>query len=200
MAEAVDFPGANTTFLGGDRGDVSDLRCFANGKAIVSAWKLTPEEIEEVRRTGTVFVSSLSGKVLFPIFIGSETSVRRVVADYGDVWQRPDPDGPRCFVPDCARRGEIFPVVGFDAIGARWDPHTPVPYRLEIPRLLCEDHAETFDPQVFFSPAAREHMSAMIVAAGKPEPDFSRLDTEWRPHTDPAYAELRDGGEARLWF
>jgi hypothetical protein len=89
MAEAVQFAGANTIYRAPEgREDVSDLHVFRNQQAIVSAWKLTPEELAEVNRTGTVFLSVLSGGVLYPVFLGSEESVRLLVADYGQVWKR----------------------------------------------------------------------------------------------------------------
>lgn len=89
MGIPADFPGANKVYRAPDgREDVGDLAVFFNGSAIVSAWKLDPAELAEVNRTGTVFLSVLSGGVLFPVAVGSEESIRLMVADYGQVWQR----------------------------------------------------------------------------------------------------------------
>jgi hypothetical protein len=41
-----------------------------------------------VNRTGCVFLSVLSGRTFYPVYLGSEESVRRLVADYGPVWNR----------------------------------------------------------------------------------------------------------------
>lgn len=98
MAAAVDFLGSNKVFHApAGREDVSDLHTFFNGACIVSAWQPTDAEIEEIVRTRRIFLSSFSGMVLYPVFLGSESVVRSVVVDYGKVWGRPDAgvqDGP----------------------------------------------------------------------------------------------------------
>lgn len=88
MASPVDFPGSNFTFTSpaGREDTILDLKAFINGNAIVSAWKLSDEEMEEVKRTGTVFLMTLSGTVVYPTFVGSERQVRLMVADTGKVW------------------------------------------------------------------------------------------------------------------
>lgn len=91
MAEAVDFPGSNFRFLAPPgRDDVADLHTFRQpgGPCNVSCWKLTPEELEEVVRTGRVFLSVMSGPAFYPAFLGSESVVRGVAVDYGPVWAR----------------------------------------------------------------------------------------------------------------
>lgn len=91
MAEAIKFPGANMVFKAPPgREDIVDLHNFRqpNGPANVSCWKLTPEELEEINRTGCVFLSVMSGNNFFPAFVGSEGVVRSVVADYGMLWER----------------------------------------------------------------------------------------------------------------
>jgi hypothetical protein len=89
MGWPADFPGSNFTFLAPEgREDVSDLPVFRSGVANVSAWQLSPEELEEVNRTGKVFVSVLSGDIFFPVAVGSEESIRAMVADFGKVWPR----------------------------------------------------------------------------------------------------------------
>lgn len=186
MAEAVDFPGSNKVF-GPPPGseNCGSLHTFVNGHAIVSAWRPTPEELEEINRTGMIFTSSLSGLTLFPLYVGSESEVRRVVADCGPVWQRSP-----CFNKGCDRAGTHFPTICFG----------PGPYRLEVPQLACQNCQLFFDPKAFFGPQAREAMSAMIMSAGAEQPDFDDLRVEWRSKDDPVYVELAGGGQARLWF
>lgn len=67
--------------------NVLPLPIFRNGKCCVSCWELTQEELAEINRTGRVYVSIFSGKTQPPVFVGSETTVREVVADYG-LWKR----------------------------------------------------------------------------------------------------------------
>ncbi len=89
MGRGVDFGGSNTVYKAPEgREDVADLHAFANGKCIVSCWELDDAEIEEIVRTRRVFLSSFSGRVLYPSFVGSERAVMSVVADYGPIWKR----------------------------------------------------------------------------------------------------------------
>lgn len=91
MAEAVYFSGANFMFAAPmGREDVCDLHTFRqpNGPANVSCWRLSADELEEIKRTGCVFLTVQSGRMFFPAFVGSETSVRLLVVDTGAVWER----------------------------------------------------------------------------------------------------------------
>ena len=91
MAYAVDFAGSNFTFKAPEgREDVSDLHTFRQrgGTCNMSCWQLSPEEIEEVSRTGRIYLSVMSGALFYPVFLGSESRVRSVVVDYGPVWER----------------------------------------------------------------------------------------------------------------
>lgn len=98
MADAINFPGSNFTFTAPpDRDDVRDLHSFRqhDGPCNVSCWELRPEELDEVNRTGKVFLSVMSGLSFYPTFVGSERMVRSVVVDYGKVWDRgPWPPAP----------------------------------------------------------------------------------------------------------
>jgi hypothetical protein len=92
MAETIDFPGTNMKLLApGGSENVGELNTFTNGYCSVSCWRLTPAEIDEVVRTGCIFVSILSGRTQPPIFVGGEDEVRGVVVDYGGVWQKGQP-------------------------------------------------------------------------------------------------------------
>lgn len=198
MARAVDFEGSNKVIHAPPgREDVNDLHTFVNGTAIVSAWQLDPDELKEVTRTGRVFLSSLSGLTLFPVFVGSETEVRRMVADYGKVWGRtPGERRAICANPLCAAAATHFPVIHF---GPAKHPG-PLPYKLEAPKGLCLGCQPGFDPAAFFADEAKADMGKMIVANGMPQPDFDRLELEWLPIDHPHFAEIAGGGEARLWF
>jgi len=90
MAEAIQFSGANMLLRApaAMRESVNDLWAFTNGKCSVSCWQLSPDEIEEVARTGKIFLSVFSGSSQPPVVLGSEESVRAVVADSGGVWKR----------------------------------------------------------------------------------------------------------------
>lgn len=63
------------------------LPVFRNGVCCVSAWELSDKELVEVVRTRRVFVAVMYGMSQPPVFVGSESDVREVVADYG-VWKR----------------------------------------------------------------------------------------------------------------
>lgn len=87
MATSVDFQGTNTRLLGG-ADDVEDMTVFRNGKCVVSCWQLTPEELEEVKRTGMVWLSVFSGPTSPPVCVGSEEIIRDLVGRYGGAWPR----------------------------------------------------------------------------------------------------------------
>lgn len=86
MATPVSFPGSNHVFgpPKGQEDSVSSLETFVNGACIVSCWQLSPEELAEVNRAGgRVYLSSQSGLTLFPVYVGSGSTVRDVVGQFG---------------------------------------------------------------------------------------------------------------------
>lgn len=88
MAQSIDWEGTNFTLLppsGVDETQCSTMRAFFNGACFVSCWEPSPAELEEIIRTGQVF-ASLWGHPP-PLFIGSESAVHEVVADFGPVWK-----------------------------------------------------------------------------------------------------------------
>lgn len=90
MGNGVEFPGANRRYAppeGVSEEQCKTLHVFTNGKCLVSCWEFTDEEIAEIVRTRRAFVSVWSGGTLFPIFVGSESVTRGVVADFGAVWK-----------------------------------------------------------------------------------------------------------------
>lgn len=90
MAEGVEFAGANRRYAppeGVSEDQCKTLHVFTNGACLVSCWQLSDDEIAEVIRSRRVFLSVWSGGTLFPVFVGSESVTRGVVADYGGVWK-----------------------------------------------------------------------------------------------------------------
>lgn len=54
----------------------------------ISCWQMSPEELAEINASGgKVFISIFMGKTQPPVFVGSESSTRALIADYG-VWKR----------------------------------------------------------------------------------------------------------------
>lgn len=91
MAEPIDFEGSTDHFgpPPGHEEDIGWLHCFRNGIVVVSAWKLSPEELAEVNANGgVVFMSVRSGQDVFPVFVGTEKVVASVVVDEGGVWKK----------------------------------------------------------------------------------------------------------------
>jgi hypothetical protein len=71
MAKPVGFDQANTV-LGpppGRADEIDPLFIYRYNGQCVSCWRLSPEELEEVKRTGCIFVNVLSGETQPPILI-----------------------------------------------------------------------------------------------------------------------------------
>jgi len=93
MSDPHDFEGANC-HLGPPPGleeMVGWLHIFSNGRANVSAWKPTPEELRRLNAGESIFVSVMSGShegkpVVFPMFVGTEEATKAIVMDTGRVW------------------------------------------------------------------------------------------------------------------
>lgn len=89
MKGIVKFEGCNAVFSAPEgRDDVSDLPLFRGPIANVFAVELTNSEHAEYMRTGHIYVSILSGATFFPVYVGTESTVREIAADYGPVWKR----------------------------------------------------------------------------------------------------------------
>ena len=88
MSAPVSFHGSNG-LLGAPAGseNIDALPVFRNGTCCVSAWELSEEELAEVIKTKRVFLSVFFGNSQPPVYVGSESSMREMVADYG-VWKR----------------------------------------------------------------------------------------------------------------
>lgn len=91
MAAGIDFKGTNRRFRApeGDEETIGSIDVFDNGSCMITAWQLTAEELAEINKSGTVYLSMLSSPNLVPHFVGSESTVRMVAADYGKgVWPK----------------------------------------------------------------------------------------------------------------
>lgn len=66
MAKPIEFKGHNCTLTAEG---CLDLPVYRDGETVKSCWKLTPEELEEVQRTGEVWVEIWSGPSQPPIFV-----------------------------------------------------------------------------------------------------------------------------------
>lgn len=87
MSKGVDFEGSNILFRGGAE-NINDIRAFRNKNCVVTCFELTEEEIKEICESKRIFVSQFFGGNLVPHYAATEESVRKMVADYGGVWQK----------------------------------------------------------------------------------------------------------------
>lgn len=93
MAYAVNFTGANLVLKAPPgRDDVNDLHVMRNRRMVVSCWQLEPEELEQVMRTGRIYLSVL-GPTQPPAFIGGEDIMRSFTADFGVMPKQENVDG-----------------------------------------------------------------------------------------------------------
>lgn len=89
MATPVKFPSANTKLLPpkGEEETIQEMHVYRFGNVCVSKWKLDPQEIEEVNRTGCIFLSIFS-TMIPAVYLGSEDNVRSVCVDYAPLWKK----------------------------------------------------------------------------------------------------------------
>lgn len=84
----TEFAGQNYVLAAPDGVEnVAPLPVFRNGACCVSCWELSDDELAEITRSRRVFLSVFMGATQPPVYVGSETTTRQVVADYG-VWKR----------------------------------------------------------------------------------------------------------------
>lgn len=72
MADPVGFDGANTVFRappGSTPEEYKDLQTYHGQGQIISCWRLTPEELEVVNRTGVIWVSMLTHAAPPPLLV-----------------------------------------------------------------------------------------------------------------------------------
>ena len=88
MGHPVHFKGCTHSYAAPpDRDDMSDLPLYSWQNGIVTCWELSPEELDEINRTGCVYVAVLGNKgIVHPMCLGSRSAVRSVTVDYGGIW------------------------------------------------------------------------------------------------------------------
>lgn len=89
MAHGIPFKGANI-FFGpppGKEDAINGIAAFTNGVCVVSCWELTDEEIAEIVKTKQIWCSVMSGQTMYPHYVGTESVVRELNADYG-LWKK----------------------------------------------------------------------------------------------------------------
>ena len=77
MADPIEFEGCNLRLgppVGMTEEEVRSMSVYKGNGQVVSCWKLRPEELEEVVKTGCVWLSIFTEGVP-PSFVGSETTV-----------------------------------------------------------------------------------------------------------------------------
>ncbi|MBA4338353.1 MAG: hypothetical protein C0421_05865 [Hyphomonas sp.] len=86
-APLQDWPHANMTFLPPDgRDDVIPVNVFRNRGFLVMPVQLSPEELAEVNASGGVVFLSIMGSGMPPVFVGSESATKDVIAECG-LWR-----------------------------------------------------------------------------------------------------------------
>lgn len=76
MGTPVGFEGANQVFQAPPGDDnCRDLETFTNGDVVISAWRLSDEELEQVKETGVVWVSVHMGGRTPPIYVSGTALV-----------------------------------------------------------------------------------------------------------------------------
>jgi len=91
MAEPVGFEGANL-LISGEAAGCRDLEAFREGSQVISCWRLTPEELEAVAKSGVVWVNVLCAGGVPPIYISGTPLVT-----IGDRPARAEPVIPKRF-------------------------------------------------------------------------------------------------------
>ena len=84
MAMAINFDGANVVLKAppGQEETCNDLHVFRNRRMVVSCWQLDPAELEEIARTGRIYLS-VAGPTHPPLYIATESEMRAFTAEYG---------------------------------------------------------------------------------------------------------------------
>lgn len=86
MAEPVDFKGSTHHFgpPPGEEERVGHLHVLMNGSQVVSAWRFTKEQLQELMDgDGTVYVLTWTGASVVPQFCGTKHEVNQLLLDFG---------------------------------------------------------------------------------------------------------------------
>lgn len=94
MAYPVEFRFQNKVLTHQDKLKYIDLPVYSNGKFIVSCWELSADDVDELVRQHKagepyrIYTCVMSpDDTIKPMLLGTETYIRRMVADIGKVWK-----------------------------------------------------------------------------------------------------------------
>ncbi len=92
MGHSADFVGVNARLLApsGQEETCNTLHVFRNRAMVVSCWTFSPEEMEQIIRTGRVYVA-IAGVTQPPTYVAGEDAMRAFTAEYGIMPQQPEP-------------------------------------------------------------------------------------------------------------
>lgn len=91
MGYPTEFNGANAVMRAPEGAEnVQDMHVFRTRHSCVSCWELSADELAEINRTGKIFLSVLMGGQQPPVYVGSESSARGVMIDFGPIWPKED--------------------------------------------------------------------------------------------------------------
>jgi len=97
MGQPIAFEGSNVGMRAPEGAEnVQDMQVYRTRHSCVSCWTFSPEELAEINQTGRVFLSVLAGGQQPPVYVGSESTCREVMVDFGPVWPTaPRPPSPQ---------------------------------------------------------------------------------------------------------
>lgn len=95
MAESIQFDGMNRHFQTPPADPEVDLLSGApdmfgynNGVLTFTRWKLSSEEMEEIIRTGEIWLAVRTGtRPIQPHWLGSLSFIKQACADFGRLWR-----------------------------------------------------------------------------------------------------------------
>lgn len=84
MGYATSIEGGNVVLKApkGDEETCNDLHVFRNRRMVVSCWQFEPAELEQIKRTGKVFLA-VNGFTQPPVYLAGEDEMRAFTAEYG---------------------------------------------------------------------------------------------------------------------
>ena len=84
MAYPVPFKGANVVLKApaGQEETCGDLHVFRNRSSVISCWKLEQHELEEIARTGCIYLA-VQGPTQPPAYVATDSEMRAMTVEYG---------------------------------------------------------------------------------------------------------------------
>lgn len=107
MAESVPFKGVNRIFeidpkhSEGNMPSMLPMHGYQGNVLTYTCWKLSPEELEEINRTGEVWLAARCGpRAMQPHWLGSLSFIKWACAEMGKMWNPNTPMPPALPAPD----------------------------------------------------------------------------------------------------